>query len=60
MSTEIFLIFRFSYSVESLEYRGISDFPVRKIQELDKLSNCLGAFADDIEKSSTNILLKDL
>ena len=48
------------FVVEALEHRGIADIPVGKTQELDKLSNCLGTFSDDIEKSPANILLKDL
>ena len=48
------------YVIESLEQRGNSIIPVAKTSELDKLSKCLGTFADDIEKSPANILLKDL
>lgn len=48
------------YVVESLEQRGNSAIPVGKTSELDKLSECLNTFADDIEKSPANILLKDL
>jgi membrane protein len=48
------------FVIESLENRGISDIPVGKTQELDKLSDCLEIFAANIEKSPANILLKDL
>ena len=48
------------YVVESLEQRGNSTIPVGKTSELDKLSECLSTFANDIEKSPANILLKDL
>ena len=48
------------FVVESLENRGISNIPVGKTEELDKLSSCLRTFAGDIEKSPANILLKDL
>lgn len=48
------------FVVESLENRGISNIPVGKTEELDKLSSCLKTFAADIEKSPANILLKDL
>jgi membrane protein len=48
------------YVVESLEHRGISNIPIGKTSELDKLSNCLSTFADDIEKSPANILLKEI
>jgi membrane protein len=48
------------FVVESLEHRGISNIPVGKTSELDKLTNCLSTFADDIEKSPANILLKDV
>ena len=48
------------FVVELLENRGISNIPVGKTEELDKLSSCLRTFAGDIEKSPANILLKDL
>jgi len=48
------------YVIESLEQKGNSTIPVGKTSELDKLSECLSTFADDIEKSPANILLKDL
>jgi membrane protein len=48
------------YVVEALEQRGNSDIPVGQISELEKLSNCLRTFAEDIEKSPANILLQDL
>jgi len=48
------------YVVESLEQRGNSTIPVGQRSELEKLSDCLSTFADDIEKSPANILLKDL
>jgi membrane protein len=48
------------FVVESLEHRGISNVPVGKTEELDKLSDCLSTFAGDIEKSPANILLKNL
>jgi membrane protein len=48
------------FVIESLEHRGISNIPVGKTSELVKLSECLSTFASDIEKSSANILLKDL
>ena len=48
------------YVVESLEQRGNCAIPVGKTSEMEKLSQCLNTFADDIEKSPANILLKDL
>ena len=48
------------YVVESLEQRGNSAIPIGKTSELDKLSECLSTFSNDIEKSHANILLKDL
>ena len=48
------------YVVESLEQRGNSDIPIGKTSEVDRLSECLNTFAIDIEKSSANILLKDI
>jgi len=48
------------YVVEALEQQGSSAIPVKQTSELNKLSDCLSAFAGDIEKSPANILLKDL
>ncbi len=48
------------YVIESMENRGISDIPIEKTAEMDKLSKCLETFASDIEKSPANILLKDV
>ena len=48
------------YVLESLEARGHSDIPVGETEELNKLSECLTVFANDIEKSPANILLKDI
>ncbi|MHC4220856.1 MAG: YihY/virulence factor BrkB family protein [Planctomycetota bacterium] len=48
------------YVVESLEQRGNCAIPVGKTSEMEKLSQCLNTFANDIEKSPANILLKDI
>ena len=48
------------YVVEALDRRGISDIPIEDVGELDKFSRCLGSFADEIEKSPANVLLKDI
>ncbi len=48
------------YVVEALEKRGNSSIPVSQTNELSRLSSCLSTFADDIEKSPANILLKDI
>ena len=46
--------------IESLEQRGSSAVPVGRTKELDKLSECLSTFAEDVEKSPANVLLKEL
>lgn len=48
------------YVTDAIEQRGISDIPVEKTPELDKLNECLNALAGDIEKSPANALLKNL
>ena len=48
------------YVIESLEQRGNSDVPVGKTSQMDKLANCLTSFAEEIQKSPANILLKDI
>ncbi len=48
------------YVVDSLEHRGNTNIPVITSAELDKLSSCLKTFADTIEKSPANTLLKDI
>ena len=48
------------YIIDALERRGSDDIPVAESSELDKLSECLEAFGDLIEKSPANIYLKDL
>jgi len=48
------------YVLESLEQRGHSNIPVGETEELNKLSECLTVFANDIERSPANILLKDI
>lgn len=48
------------YVIESLENRGHSNIPVASDAEMDRLSKCLETFTSEIEKSSANILLKDV
>ncbi len=48
------------YVLEALDRRGSDDIPVADSSELDILSQCLNDFADVIEKSPANILLKEL
>ncbi|MFA6425819.1 MAG: YihY/virulence factor BrkB family protein, partial [Phycisphaerae bacterium] len=48
------------YVVDAIEQRGISDIPVEKTPELDKLMVCLNTLAGDIEKSPANALLKNI
>lgn len=49
-----------SYVIDSLEKTGSEDIPVAKSKELDKLSECLVAFGEEIKKSSANMLLRDI
>ncbi|KPJ64115.1 MAG: ribonuclease BN [Syntrophobacter sp. DG_60] len=46
--------------IDTLEQRGTDNIPVAKSKELDKLSDCLKAFSDVIEKSPANIALKNI
>ena len=48
------------YVLDALDKRGSDDIPVAESSELDKLSECLEAFGDIIEKSPANVSLKDL
>jgi len=48
------------YIIDALERSGSDDIPVAESTELDKLSECLEAFGDVIDKSPANISLKDL
>jgi membrane protein len=48
------------YILDALDRRGSDDIPVAESAELDKLSECLEAFGDVIEKSPANISLKNL
>jgi membrane protein len=53
-------LFTIKYVLESLEQRGTSNIPVARSKEMDKLSECLKAFGEVIEKSPANMLLKDI
>ncbi|MBN1788790.1 MAG: YihY/virulence factor BrkB family protein [Sedimentisphaerales bacterium] len=48
------------YVLDALEQKGHSQIPVGKTSELDKLSQCLNTFANNIEVSPANVLLKNL
>jgi len=48
------------YVVDKLEGRGTHDIPVAKTRELDKIVDSLQSFSKTIEKSSANLLLKDI
>jgi membrane protein len=48
------------YVLDALDKRGSDDIAVAESSELDKLSECLEAFGDIIEKSPANVSLKDL
>jgi len=53
-------ILTIKYVMEALEKRGVDDLPVARTKELQILSDSLKAFADVIEKSPENRLLKDI
>jgi membrane protein len=48
------------FVIDRLEQRGTSNIPVVKSGEFEKLSGCLRQFGQIIEKSSANMLLKNL
>jgi len=48
------------FVLEALDKRGSDDIPVADSSELDILSRCLDDFANVIEESPSNILLKEL
>jgi membrane protein len=48
------------YVIDRLEEHGSGAVPVAKSKELEKLSECLKAFGEAIEKSSANIRLKEI
>jgi len=52
--------FSLRYVIDALDRRGSDNIPVAESKELRKLSECLKAFGDTIEKSPANILLKDM
>jgi len=48
------------YVVDALEQNGIDDIPIARSQEFIKISECLKDFADLIDNSPSNMLLKDI
>ncbi|MFC1657866.1 YihY/virulence factor BrkB family protein [Candidatus Omnitrophota bacterium] len=55
--TQLFTIKRI---IDMLEQKGIDDIPVAQSQELKSISESLQRFADTLEKSPANKLLKDI
>lgn len=53
-------LYTIKYVVDSLEGRGSDHLPVAKSEELDKLSDCLKALGELVEKSPSNVLLKEI
>lgn len=49
-----------SYVINSLDNRGIDNLPLDHSAELKNIFDIMNSFSKDIEKSSKNILLKDL
>lgn len=49
-----------SYVIKSLDERGIDTLPVDRSDELKSISSIIDAFSSELEKSSKNVLLKDL
>ena len=53
-------LFTIKYVIDSLEQHGSDTVPVAGSKELDKLSECLNAFGEVIEKSPANMKLKEI
>jgi membrane protein len=49
-----------SYVINSLDKRGIDSLPVNHSDELKSISSIIDTFTNELEKSSKNVLLKDL
>ena len=49
-----------SYVIKSLDERGIDTLPVDHSDELKSISSIIDTFSSELEKSSKNVLLKDL
>ena len=49
-----------SYVIKSLDERGIDTLPVDCSDELKSISAIIDTFSNELEKSSKNVLLKDL
>jgi len=48
------------YVVSAIERNGKSDVPVGDSAEIQRLSDCLNSFAEDIKRSPANVLLRDV
>jgi membrane protein len=48
------------FVIDRLERRGTSSIPVLRSAEIDKLSDCLRQFDSTLEKSTANMLLKNM
>ena len=48
------------YVIDALEQKGNTVIPVIKSPELEKLSDCVAKIDESIQKSSANVLLKDI
>jgi membrane protein len=46
--------------VDAIEQRGTDAIPLLETKEVNKISECLASFSQAIEKSSSNIALKDI
>ncbi|MCK4390369.1 MAG: YihY/virulence factor BrkB family protein [Desulfobacterales bacterium] len=53
-------LFTVRFVIDSLEQHGTDNIPVARSKELEKLSGCLRAFGEIIEKSPANMRLKDM
>ncbi len=49
-----------SYVINSLESRGIDNLPIDNSPELKNINEIVSSFSGELEKSSRNVLLKDL
>ncbi len=53
-------LFTIKYVIDGIEHHGNDNIPVSSSKELEKLSECLKAFSEAIEKSPANMLLKEI
>lgn len=53
-------ILRINYVLQALDSLGTDNIPVAQSEELSKISHCMEEFTSIVEKSESNLLLKDI